>query len=154
MISTLAANDNIAFVGHDPTHAPDGYYLARALGPAYELDADTDLAELLDESGKPTHLPKGSRVVDAWYYNMVPGKAGWYAPYEAGNAAGRVRVPSHMILGAGFDMPAAVAPAPPKKASGKYTAKDALRAWVAKGAVVLSEKVEELVRDNLDRRDE
>ena len=40
MISTLAANDNIAFVGHDPTHAPDGYYLARTLGPAYELDAD------------------------------------------------------------------------------------------------------------------
>ena len=64
MISTLAANDNIAFVGHDHTHAPDGYYLARALGPAYELEADTDLAELLDENGKPTHLPKGSRVVE------------------------------------------------------------------------------------------
>ena len=59
-----------------------------------------------------------------------------------------------MVLGAGFDMPAAVAPSPPKKASGKYTANDALRAWVAKGAVVLSEKVEELVRDELDRRDE
>ena len=104
MISTISANDNIAFVGHDATHAPDGFYLARTLGSAYELDADTTLPELLGQDGRPMVLPKGSRVVDAWYYNMMPRKAGWYAPYEAGNAAGRVRVPSHIILGAGFEM--------------------------------------------------
>ena len=154
MISTISANDNIAFVGHDAKHAPDGFYLARTLGSAYELDADTTMPEFLGDDGKPMVLRKGSRGVDCWYDNMVPGKAGWYAPYEAGNAAGRVRVPSHMILGAGFDMPAAEEPPPPQKPTRKRTANDALREWVAKGAVVLSEKVEDMIRDELDRRDE
>ena len=154
MISTITQGDNLAFVGSDPEHAPDGYYLACADGPAYELDADTTLSELRDETGQPTLLPKGSRVVDAIYYNKADGTTDWYYPYPAGDERGHVRIPSHMILGAGFKLPAAIAPPLPKKRSKKWTANDAKREMVAKGAVVLSEATEDLLRDELDRRDE
>ena len=77
MISTITQGNNVAFVGSDPEHAPDGYYLACADGPAYELDADTTLSELRDETGQPTLPPKGSRVVDAIYYNKADGTTDW-----------------------------------------------------------------------------
>eukprot|EP00966_Prymnesium_polylepis_P337185 7391931-Prymnesium_polylepis.2 len=154
MACTTKAGDNLAMVGHDLTHAPDGYYLLRALGDAYELDADTTTPELLGDDGKPLVLPKGSWVVDAWYYNKAGGTRDWYYPFPQGDARGRVRVPSHMILATGFDLPVAVAPAPPKKRSSKWTANDMKRQYVAQGAVVLPEAVECAVRDELDRREE
>jgi hypothetical protein len=117
MACTTKAGDNLAMVGHDLTHAPDGYYLLRALGDAYELATDTTTPELLGDDGKPLVLPKGSWVVDAWYYNKAGGTRDWYYLFPQGDARGRVRVPSHMILATGFDLPAAVAPAAPKKAN-------------------------------------
>ena len=151
---TTKAGDNLAMVGDDSTHAPDGYYLLRALSDAYELDADTALPELLGDDGKPMVLPKGSWVVDARYYNKADGIRDWYYPYPEGDERGRVRVPSHMILTTGFDLPAAVAPAPPKKRSSKWTAADMKREYVQKGAVVLPKAVECALRDELDRRDD
>ena len=151
---TTKAGDNLAMVGDDSTHAPDGYYLLRALSDAYELDADTTLPELLGDDGKPMVLPKGSWVVDARYYNKADGIRDWYYPYPEGDERGRVRVPSHMILTTGFDLPAAVAPAPPKKRSSKWTAADMKREYVQKGAVVLPKAVECALRDELDRRDD
>eukprot|EP00966_Prymnesium_polylepis_P042453 986257-Prymnesium_polylepis.1 len=59
-----------------------------------------------------------------------------------------------MVLATGFDLPAAVAPAPPKKRSSRWTAADMKREYVGKGAVVLPEAVECAVRDELDKREE
>ena len=81
----------------------------------------------------------------------------WMTPFEEGAAGGRVRIPSHLILHAGFAMPLAVAPARP--ANGRKKKK----AWglpevkaeaVAKGAVVVSAEVRAACVEELSRRDE
>jgi hypothetical protein len=91
-------------------HAPDGYYVLRAESAPYALDATTTLHEFLDVDGKPVVVEKGSTIVDALWLNKVGGGGaqlkGWYTPFEQGDAQGRVRVPTHMILMAGFSMPA------------------------------------------------
>ena len=137
MLRLVDAGDYLAMVGEDPKHAPDGYYMVRATGAPYELEADTVLPELRDSSGQPLAMPKGTWVVDVVYLNKVPGSTRWYTPFEAGDAKGRARVPSHMVLMAGVAMEVAVAPAPPqapaKKKAKSYTAADAKREAVARG---------------------
>ena len=113
----------------------------------------SELAELRGSDGKPLVLPKGSWVVDAIYLNKVPGTTRWYTPFAAGDAAGRVRVPSHMVLAADIAMTPAVAPVPPKKKNKRWTAGDAKRAAVELGAVVLPDEVHDAVMDELDQRD-
>ena len=88
------------------------------------------------------------------FSNKAGGTRDWYYPFPQGDARGRVRVPSHMILATGLDLPAAVAPPAPKKRSAKWTANDMKRQYVAQGAVVLPEAVECAVREELDRREE
>lgn len=154
VVSGLVAGENIAFA------TADEVYYARALGPAYRLDADVELEELEGGDGKAIQLEKGSIVIDAWYYNKVPGVSNWMTPFEEGAAGGRVRIPSHLILHAGFAMPLAVAPARPRSAAGKKKKK---KAWgvpeakaeaVAKGAVVVSAEVRAACVEELSRRDE
>ena len=74
-----------------------------------------------------------------------------------GDAEGRARVPSHMVLLAGVAMEVAVAPAAPqahpKKKAKSYTAADAKREAVARGATILSAEAHAAIMDELDRRD-
>jgi len=157
MLRLVDAGDYLAMVGEDPKHAPDGYYMVRATGAPYELEADTVLPELRDSSGQPLAMPKGTWVVDVVYLNKVPGSTRWYTPFEAGDAKGRARVPSHMVLMAGVAMEVAVAPAPPqapaKKKAKSYTAADAKREAVARGATVLPLEAHAAIMDELDARD-
>ena len=101
MLRLVSAGDYLAMVGEDDTHARDGYYMVQATGEPYELQADTQLPELRDSKGQPLAMPQGTWVVDVVYLNRVPSTSRWYTPFEAGDAAGRARVPSHMILMAG-----------------------------------------------------
>ena len=157
MLSLVAAGDYLAMVGQDAEHARDGYYMVRATGAPYELEADTVLPELRDSSGQPLAMPKGTWVVDVVYLNKVPSATRWYTPFEAGDTEGRARVPSHMVLMAGVAMEMAVAPAapqaPPKKKAKSYTAADAKRAAVARGATVLPQEAHAAIMDELDARD-
>ena len=157
MLSLVAAGDYLAMVGQDAEHARDGYYMVRATGAPYELEADTVLPELRDSSGQPLAMPKGTWVVDVVYLNKVPSATRWYTPFEAGDAEGRARVPSHMVLLAGVAMEVAVAPAAPqahpKKKAKSYTAADAKREAVARGATILSAEAHAAIMDELDRRD-
>ena len=157
MLRLVEAGDYLAMVGQDPKHAPDGYYMVRATGAPYELQEDTVLPELRDREGQPLNMPKGTWVVDVVYLNKVPSATRWYTPFEAGDAAGRARVPSHMVLKAGVVMEVAVAPAapqhPPKKKPKSYTAADAKREAVARGATVLPQEAHTAIMDELDARD-
>ena len=158
-------------------HAPDGYYVLRATSAPYELDETTTLHELLDDDGKPIVVEKGATVVDAVYLNKVPGGrelSGWYTPFALGDARGNVRVPTHMVLMAGFSMPAGTNVPGAKKwvdptgrdpayPGGPLSAKDkkAQGAWglkfmrvdaVEKGAVVLPAETHASIMDELDTR--
>ena len=156
LLEGVGDGDYLAMVGEDATHAPDGYYIVRALGAPYELDAETQLPELRGSDGKALVLPQGSWVVNAVYLNKVPGTTRWYTPFAAGDAAGRVRVPSHMVLAVDIAMPAAVAPAAPAKKAKRaksWSVSDAKRQAVSQGAVVLPDDVHDTVMDELDQRD-
>ena len=155
MLRLVSAGDYLAMVGEDDTHARDGYYMVQATGEPYELQADTQLPELRDSKGQPLAMPQGTWVVDVVYLNRVPSTSRWYTPFEAGDAAGRARVPSHMILLAGVAMEVAVAPEAPKatKRQKTYTTSDAKRAAVALGAVELPQEAHAAIMDELDRRD-
>ena len=158
-------------------HAPDGYYVLRATSAPYELDETTTLHELLDDDGKPIVVEKGATVVDAVYLNKVPGGrelSGWYTPFALGDARGNVRVPTHMVLMAGFSMPVGTNVPGAKKwvdptgrdpayPGGPLSAKDkkAQGAWglkfmrvdaVEKGAVVLPAETHASIMDELDTR--
>ena len=163
--------------------SPDGYCLAMAESAPYAhaLDADTTLHELRGDDGKPIVAEKGTTIVDACYLSAVTGGAQvtremprWYTPYPQGDARGKVRVPTHMILMAGFSMPAATNvpgakawvdpkgkdPAYPggpltaaqSKAQGKWGVKYMRVDAVAKGAVVLPDDVHAAIMDELDTR--
>jgi hypothetical protein len=158
-------------------HAPDGYYVLRATSAPYELDETTTLHELLDDDGKSIVVEKGATVVDAVYLNKVPGGrelSGWYTPFALGDARGNVRVPTHMVLMAGFSMPAGTNVPGAKKwvdptgrdpayPGGPLSAKDkkAQGAWglkfmrvdaVEKGALVLPTETHASIMDELDTR--
>ena len=66
-------------------------------------------------------------------------------------------MPSHMVLKAGVVMEVAVEPAapqhPPKKKAKRYTAADAKREAVARGATVLPQEAHTAIMDELDARD-
>ena len=158
----IAPDDCLTFLCHDPK--TDGYYVARATSAAYTLPAETTLHELRDANGKPVVLPAGSSVVDAVYLNPVRGIKGtkqWYLPYDANDARGKVRVPTHFVLQAGFTMDAAPTPprAPSKRhrelggTSRKWAPADAREAAASKGAVVLPDEAHEATMDELDVRD-
>lgn len=86
-----------------------------AEGAPYILNDDTTLTEVLDDDGQPVQVPKGATVVPAVYCNSVVGggkhAVRWYTPFALGDPAGKVRVPTHLVLLAGFEMGVAVAPA-------------------------------------------
>ena len=115
----IAPDDYLTFLCHDPD--TDGYYVARATSAAYTLPAETTLPELRDANGKPVVLPAGSSVVDALYLNPVRGITGidrWFLPYDPDDARGKVRVPTHFVLQAGFQMDEA--PNPHRPASKRH----------------------------------
>jgi hypothetical protein len=144
---------------------PTGYYILRATSGAYQLDEDVTEVGLVGDDGLPMQLEEGSRVVDAVYLNKVPGHP-WYTPFGetpcgcAGECAcdrlvaGRVRVPSHMVLGSGFEMALLTGPsgAKPKAAKGKkqkaWGAREQREEAVAKGAVVLSPETHKEIMDD------
>ena len=158
--------------------APDGYYMLQAESVPYALAEKTTLTELLDDEGKPVVAEKDTMVLDAVYLNVVSGGGAqlkrWYTPFEQGDAQGRVRVPTHMILMAGFSMPKGVdavgakawvdpAGKDPKYPGGPLTAKEkkAQGGWgpkymrvdaVGKGAVVMPDDVHAALMDELDTR--
>jgi hypothetical protein len=123
-------------------------------------------------------VEKGSTVIDAIHLNPVIGKGlkHWWTPYAHGNAQGKVRVPTHMILMAGFSMPAGqnvegakawVDPAgsdarwpggplskKEKTAQGKWGPKYMRVDAVAKRAVVTPDHVHAAIMDELDTRSE
>jgi hypothetical protein len=143
-----------------------GYYILQATSRAYQLEADVTEDGLFDEDGRPVELPEGSLVIDAVYLNKVPLRE-WYTPFGetpcgcAGECecdrllAGRVRVPSHMVLESGFEM--ALVPPPsgiePKLAKGKkkkWGARDQQKECVEKGAVELSPETRNMIMDERD----
>ena len=156
----------LAFAAPNDPDCPEGYYVARATGVAYPLDADVTLHELRGEDGKPLELAAGSFVIDAEYLNPVrgvQGTAGWYYPYPADDERRKVRVPSHMVLLAGFAMPAAQQAEPP--AYGSTVGHGRSRKKVTWGpqharselvrekhAVVLAREAHSAINDELDVR--
>ena len=149
-------------VGHGD-HAPDGYYILKATSGSYQLDEDVTEERLFDEDGCPMQLPEGSRVVDAVYLNEVPSLKQWFTPYgetPCGCAcececdrlkAGRVRVPSHMVMGTGFEMASAPAPTGAKaKKSKAWGVREQKQEAVAKGAVLLSHETHREIMDELE----
>ena len=162
-LAAIAPASYVAFEAPNDPDCPEGFYIAQAQGASYLLNSDTTLHELKGRDGKPLEMPKGSSIVDAVYLNPVrgiQGARGWYLPYPKSDARRKVRVPSHLILHAGFNMPPAVAPpAPAPPAVGKKGAKkprwgpaDAKREAVSKGAVVLELAVHGAINDELDLR--
>ena len=100
----------------------------QAEGKAYELSEAKDSG---DEAWGM--LEAGTRVIDAFWWNLVgkPGKGTHY--YTPSEPKVRVRVPTHLLLLAGFD----VSPAMPKRGAGSANAKAA----VAKGGVLVGQDV-------------
>ena len=99
-------------------------------------------------------------MVDGEYLNPVRGVQGakhWYLPYPADDSRRHVRVPSHFVLHAGFNMQRAAEPAAPAQNGRKrsrWGAADARRDAVARGAVVLPPAVHSALMDELDLRRE
>ena len=131
MADAIAPGEPLAMRGKGE-HAPDGYYVLDAESAPYELEADTTLHELLDDEGKPVECAKGDRVIDCVYMNLVDPHAiaklpaerrhdRWFTPFKPGDPEGKVRVPTHMVLLAGFKMSKAMEPS--------VTDEDYERAW-------------------------
>ena len=80
---------------HAPHHEECGIFCPDSNGPreAYEVSEDT-------QSGDEAFgvLSAGTRVVDAFWYNLVgrPGKAPHF--YTPSNPRVRVKVPTHLLL--------------------------------------------------------
>jgi hypothetical protein len=121
--------------------AANGCYLLRAESEAYELKEDKDSG---DEAWGM--LEAGTRVIEAFWFNLV-GKAG-RAPhyYTPSQPRVRVKVPTHLLLAAGFDAPAAVR----RSGAGSSNANSA----AAQGGVVVSADVhDDILQESAVRAD-
>jgi hypothetical protein len=148
--------DMLAFEGKDKKHAPNGYYIAEALGEAYETTEELKLP-LMDADGNAVILPKGSMVIDCVYWNRQV--AAWYTRYADGDARGLITVPSHLILRSGLALAEGrdCAPAEPKQPAKRKkkspTDGENKRKLAAEGARVVPQAVHDDLLEELDRRD-
>ena len=157
-LTALAPGEYLSFYApHDPA-CPEHHYLAQCTSAAYPLDADTTLDELKDADGASLKLDAGSYVVDCTFLERVRGVTGatdWYLPYPADDPRWTVRVPSHLVLHAGFAMEATVEPAGVEYAqrkTKKWNMSDARREATRKGAVRLVKDVHSAIQDEMDLR--
>eukprot|EP00965_Chrysotila_dentata_P003075 100502-Pleurochrysis_carterae.AAC.1 len=106
-------------------------------------------------------------MIDGVYYNPsgIQTASNYFLPSEGADShaasAGHVRVPSHLLLAAGFEMTLASAPVAPwpevcpntnKKRRTKHTTRHSLWAAVQKGARVLSAETRAILLEEVDAR--